>query len=66
MTYVFYHFLAPEGGHPTLEENFIEKIPNCKVPFLSHTSIPNEQKQRYDVSKSAANIYPSNKYDFFP
>ena len=22
---MFYHFLAPEGGHPTWEENFIEK-----------------------------------------
>ena len=22
---MFYHFLAPEGGHPTCEENSIEK-----------------------------------------
>ena len=32
--------------------------------FLSHTSKPNQQKQKDVVSKSAANIYPSNKYDF--
>ena len=25
MTAMFYHFLAPEGWHPTWEENFIEK-----------------------------------------
>ena len=34
--------------------------------FLSHTSKPNQQKQRDVVSKSAANVYLSNKYDFFP
>ena len=33
--------------------------------FLSHTSKPNQQKQREVVLKSAANIYPSDKYDFF-
>ena len=32
-------FLAPEGGHPIWEENFIEKkYQKCKVLFLSHTS----------------------------
>ena len=25
LTTMFYHFLAPEGGHPTWEEIFIEK-----------------------------------------
>ena len=25
VTAMFYHFLAPEGRHPTLEENFIDK-----------------------------------------
>ena len=25
VTTMFYHFLAPEGGHPTWEEIFIEK-----------------------------------------
>ena len=48
--------------------NFIEK--NTKLLgdffFLSHTSKPNQQRQRDAVPKSAANIYPSNKYDFFP
>ena len=29
VTAMFYHFLAPEGGHPTREEHFIEKIPDC-------------------------------------
>ena len=66
MTAMFYHFLALEGGHPTLEENLIEKNPNCKVLFPSHTRKPNQQKQRDVVSKSAANIYPSNKCDSFP
>ena len=66
VTAMFNHFFTPEGGHPTWEENFIETIPNCKVLFLSHTSNPNQQNQRDFVSKSATNIYPSNKYDFFP
>ena len=42
---------------------------NTKVPgpfFLSHTSKPNQQKQRDVVSKCTVNIYLSNKYDFFP
>ena len=30
---MFYHFLATEGGHPTLEENYIEKKTECKVLF---------------------------------
>ena len=55
-----YHFLAPEGGHPTWEENFIEKIPKC------HTSKLNQEKQRYVVSKSATNIHQSSKYKYFP
>ena len=29
---MFYHFLAPEGGHPTWEEIFIEK--NAKMQGL--------------------------------
>ena len=65
---MFYHFLAPEGGHPTWEENFIEKkkYQNAMSFFLCHTSKINQRQQWYVVSKSAANIYPSNKYDFFP
>ena len=63
---MFYHFLAPEGEHPTLTENFIEKKPKLQGLFLSHTSKPNQQKQRDVVSKRAAKIYPSNKYDNFP
>ena len=27
--------------------------------------IPNQQKQCYAVSNSAANIYPSSKYEYF-
>ena len=56
---MFYHFLAPEGGHPTWEENFIEKNIKIQGPFyLIHTSKLNQQKQ-WDVVfflKSAANI----------
>ena len=67
VTAMVYHFLAPEGGHPTREKNLIEKIPECKVLFfLIHTSKANQQNQRDVVSKSVANIYRSYKYDFFP
>ena len=48
MTTMFYHFLAPEGGHPTWEENSIEKYLNARSFFLSHTSKLNQQKQ-WDV-----------------
>ena len=34
--------------------------------FLSNTSKLNQQKQLNVVSKKGTNIYPSNKYDFFP
>ena len=44
---------------------FHRKTTTARSFFLSHTSKPNQQKQRAVVSKSAANIYPSNKYDFF-
>ena len=27
------HYLAPEGEHPTWEENLTEKISKCKVFF---------------------------------
>ena len=62
-----YHFLAPESVHPTCEENLIEKK-NTKLQglLLSHTSKHNQQNQRDVVAKSAANIYLSNKYDFYP
>ena len=32
VTAMFHHFLAPEGGHPTWEENFFEK--NIKIQGL--------------------------------
>ena len=38
----------------------LTKYQNESSFFLSHTSKPNQQKQR------AANTYPFNKYDFFP
>ena len=64
---MFYHFLAPEGGHPTWEEIFIEKNTKMQGPFfLSHPSKLNQQKQWDDVSKSTAKIYPSHKYNIFP
>ena len=32
---MFYHFLAPEGGHPTREENSTEKKnTKMQVPFF--------------------------------
>ena len=63
---MIYHFLAPEGGHTTRDESFIEKLPNCKDFFLNHSSKPNQQKQKDVLSKSAANTYQPNKYHFFP
>ena len=64
---MFYYFLAPEGGHPTLEENSTEKkYLNARSFFLSHTSKRNQQKQWDVVSKITAKIYPSNKYNIFP
>ena len=76
VTAMFYQFLAPEGRHPTWKENFIElydsvyahleKYQNARSFFLSHTSqLINQQKQWDVVSKSAADISTSNKYDFF-
>ena len=59
--------LVPEGGYPTCEENSSEKkCENTRCFFLSHNSKVNQQKQRDVVSKSAAKIYPSNKYGVFP
>ena len=34
MTAMFYHFLVPEGGHPTWEENCFEKIYQYTRSFL--------------------------------
>ena len=65
MTTMFCHIFAPESGHPASKDNFVENK-KCKVLFLSHTCKLNRQKQRDVVSRSAADIYPSNKYDFFP
>ena len=45
MTAMFYRFLAPEGGHPSCEEHFIEKqYQNARCFFLSHMSKLNQQK----------------------
>ena len=50
VTDMFYHFLAPEGGHPTWEKIFIEKkYQNARSFFLSHTSKLIQQKQWDDV-----------------
>ena len=44
VTTMFYHFLAPEGGHPTLEEIFIEKKSQiARSFFLRHTNKLNQQ-----------------------
>ena len=45
MTTMFHHFLPPEGGHPTWDENSIEKIPERKVLFLNHTGKLDQQKK---------------------
>ena len=63
---MFYHFLAPEDGHPTWEEHFIEKYQNGKIFFSKPHQQTKSTKARDSVSKSAANIFLSNKYDFFP
>ena len=49
---------------PDPETNLHAKV--IRMPILSHSSKLNQQKQWDIVSKRAANIYPSNKYDFFP
>ena len=64
---MFCHFLPPEGGHPTWEENSTEKSTRMQGPFfLSHTTKLNQQKQWDVVPKSTAKIDPSNKYNIFP
>ena len=47
VTTMFDHILVPEGGHPTWEDNFIEKNTKMQGPFLSRTSKPYQQKQWY-------------------
>ena len=36
---MFYHFLAPEGGHPTREDNSTEKNTRMQVPFFLATPL---------------------------
>ena len=61
---MFYHFLAPEGGHPTLAENL---IPKCKAVTLSPSSKLIQQKQMlFQKVQQILVIHPSNIYDFFP
>ena len=45
---MFDHFLAPEGGHPTWEENSIEKK---NTRMHSHPSILTQHQQKDVVSK---------------
>ena len=58
MTTKFYHFLAPEGGHPTWGGggHFIGKNQNERSFFLS----------LFNKVSIATHIFPSNKYDSFP
>ena len=44
----------------------LKKYQNARSFSLSQTSNLYQQKQFDVVSKNAANIYPSNKYDLFP
>ena len=55
VTAMFYHFLVPEGGHPTWEENCFEKKYQNTRSFLYATPVN---------LKSVANIFPYIKYDF--
>ena len=67
MTSIYYHFWSLKVG--TLHVRKIpvkKKCENTRCFFLSHNSKFNQQKQRDVVSKSAAKIYPSNKYGVFP
>ena len=65
VTAMCYHYLAPEGGHPTWEEHFIENIKIQGPFFVGHTCKLNQQKQGVLLQK--CNKYISaNKYDFFP
>ena len=52
----------------TLHERKIslKKLSKCKVHFLNHTSKIINKRSEILFKKSATNIYPSNKYDFFP
>ena len=62
MIAIFYHFLAPEGGHPTLEEHFIEKKnQNARSFFLSHICKLNKKNSEILL---LTNI--DNKFDIFP
>ena len=38
VTAIFYHFLAPEGGHPTREGNFFEKYIKLQGPSFRERS----------------------------
>ena len=62
VTTMFYHFLAPEGGHPTREE----KIQKYKVLFSKPHRYTLSTKAVIFVLKSAANTYPSSKYEYVP
>ena len=67
VTTLFYHLLAPEGGHPTWEENFIEKkTQNARFFFLSHTSNLINKSSHMLFQKVQQNIYQPSKYEYFP
>ena len=64
---MFYHFLAPlKVGTLHWRKVSLKKYQNAMSFSLSHTSNLYQQKKFDVVSKNAANIYPSNKYDLFP
>ena len=58
MTVMFYHFLAPEGGHHTWEEILLKKYQSARSFFLSQFSKFYQQKQWDVVTKNTAKILP--------
>ena len=65
MTCLFYHFLAPESGQPTGEENSVEKIPECKVFFFLFTPVNLMNKAEICCLNKVQQNY-IYKYDLFP
>ena len=66
MTSMYYHLWSLKVGTLHVRKIPVKKYENTTCFLLSHNSKFNQQKQRDVVSKSAAKIYPSNKYGVFP
>ena len=53
----FYHFMSPEGGHPTWEEHFIEKKIKMKGPFFLATPVNQIDKSSEMLFQHLQQIY---------